>query len=267
MISIKLLATDQQCSVLNTLKANHPPQTIVYSPYGHRPAASGLLSMLGFNGEIADPVTGHYLLGNGYRAFNPVLMRFNSPDSLSPFGEGELNAYAYCLGDPVNVKDPTGRATGQVFLLRVVRPIRRVEPNMAQVPRVRDLPPATHRPVAQNVASPPPRARVPNNEYSRAIEVGAPSPDAPTNTGMRVTQRNAVETPSTAAPLSPRTDNVSRVTEISGDSNTQASRTTGFPTEGQPNVRSLAFDIRRRNQQRAEATPLRRNRTYQSANE
>ncbi|EGH35731.1 hypothetical protein PSYJA_44541, partial [Pseudomonas syringae pv. japonica str. M301072] len=38
-------------------------------------------------------MTGHYLLGNGYRAFNPVLMRFNSPDSLSPFGEGGVNAY------------------------------------------------------------------------------------------------------------------------------------------------------------------------------
>ncbi|WP_434706426.1 RHS repeat-associated core domain-containing protein [Pseudomonas sp. Z1-12] len=49
-------------------------------------------------------MTGHYLLGNGYRAFNPGLMRFNSPDSLSPFGEGGLNAYAYSVGDPVNRK-------------------------------------------------------------------------------------------------------------------------------------------------------------------
>ncbi|ORC43846.1 hypothetical protein BZK31_28960, partial [Pseudomonas floridensis] len=37
---------------------------------------------------------------------------FNSPDSLSPFGKGGLNAYAYCLGDPVNRKDPTGRVPG-----------------------------------------------------------------------------------------------------------------------------------------------------------
>ncbi|EGH65727.1 hypothetical protein PSYAC_12586, partial [Pseudomonas syringae pv. actinidiae str. M302091] len=58
--------------------------------------------------ERVDPVTGHYLLGNGYRAFNPMLMRFNSPDSLSPFGEGGLNAYAYCAGDPVNRVDPSG---------------------------------------------------------------------------------------------------------------------------------------------------------------
>jgi RHS repeat-associated protein len=67
-----------------------------------------LLSLLGFNGERPDPVTGHYHLGNGYRQFNPVLMRFNSPDSWSPFGEGGLNAYAYCAGDPINRVDPTG---------------------------------------------------------------------------------------------------------------------------------------------------------------
>ncbi|VVO77538.1 hypothetical protein PS838_01623 [Pseudomonas fluorescens] len=104
-----LLATDQQRSVLQTLKAGHSPQSIGYSPYGYRPVENGLLSLLGFNGERPDPVTGHYLLGNGYRAFNPVLMRFNSPDSLSPFGKGGLNAYAYCGGEPVLVRDPTGR--------------------------------------------------------------------------------------------------------------------------------------------------------------
>jgi RHS repeat-associated protein len=42
----------------------------------------------GFNGNRADPVSGSYL-GNGYRAYNPVLMRFNCPDSLSPFGAGD----------------------------------------------------------------------------------------------------------------------------------------------------------------------------------
>lgn len=86
-----LLATDLQNSVLNTLVASRPAH-FVYSPYGHRPCDSGLSSLLGFNGQRPDPVTGHYLLGNGYRAFNPVLMRFNSPDSVSPFGKVGLNA-------------------------------------------------------------------------------------------------------------------------------------------------------------------------------
>jgi RHS repeat-associated protein len=81
---------------------------MAYSPYGHREDPGVLPGLPGFNGEQPDPVTGHYLLGNGYRAYNPVLMRFNSPDSLSPFGEGGLNPYAYCIGDPINSRDPTG---------------------------------------------------------------------------------------------------------------------------------------------------------------
>jgi RHS repeat-associated protein len=103
-----LLETDQQRSVLQVTRPGRPVSQ-AYSPYGHCRADSGLGSLLGFNGEVHDPVTGHYLLGNGHRAHNPVLMRFNSPDRLSPFGRGGLNPYAYCLGDPVNFSDPTGQ--------------------------------------------------------------------------------------------------------------------------------------------------------------
>ncbi|WP_082377997.1 RHS repeat-associated core domain-containing protein [Pseudomonas sp. RIT-PI-q] len=110
-VETRLLATDQQRSVLNVLAAVRR-NPLAYTPYGHRPSQSGLLSLLGFNGERPDPVTGCYLLGNGYRAFNPVLMRFNSPDSWSPFGEGGLNAYAYCVEDPINFVDPTGHMFG-----------------------------------------------------------------------------------------------------------------------------------------------------------
>lgn len=102
-----LLDTDLQRSVLHTLKQSLR-QTIAYTAYGHRCAESGRSSLLGFNGERTDPVTGHYLLGNGYRAFNPVLMRFNSPDKFSPFGKGGINAYIYCTGDPINYTDPSG---------------------------------------------------------------------------------------------------------------------------------------------------------------
>ena len=103
-----LLATDQQRSVMQTVKTSLATRSIAYVPYGHRPAECGLLSLLGFHGERPDPVTGHYLLGNGYRSFNPVLMRFNSPDSMSPFGKGGINSYAYCAGDPVNLSDQNG---------------------------------------------------------------------------------------------------------------------------------------------------------------
>ncbi len=102
-----LLATDQQRSVLHAQdKAQR--QAMAYNPYGHRAPTNGLLSVLGFNGEKADPITGHYLLGNGYRAFNPILMRFNSPDNWSPFGRAGINPYTYCQADPVNRSDPAG---------------------------------------------------------------------------------------------------------------------------------------------------------------
>ncbi|RMQ41010.1 YD repeat protein [Pseudomonas amygdali pv. mori] len=108
-----LLATDQQQSVIAAQGL-----AFAYTPYGHR-YPSGPASLPGFTGQRLDPITGHYLLGNGYRAFNPVLMRFNSPDSLSPFGEGGLNAYAYCEEDPVNRVDPGGHLP--TFLVSILK--------------------------------------------------------------------------------------------------------------------------------------------------
>lgn len=116
-VETRLLATDQQRSVLNALDSNRP-HPLAFPPYGHCAPQYGLLSLLSFNGERPDPITGHYLLGKGYRAFNPVLMRFNSPDSWSPFGEGGLNAYAYCIGDPVNRLDPSGHSSLAIWLLK-----------------------------------------------------------------------------------------------------------------------------------------------------
>jgi RHS repeat-associated protein len=103
----RLQAVDLQQSVLVEVLGGQN-RHFAYSPYGRRPTEGGLFSLLGFNGEQLDPLTGLYLLGNGYRAYSPALMRFISPDSLSPFGVGGLNPYAYCAGDPVNRVDPTG---------------------------------------------------------------------------------------------------------------------------------------------------------------
>lgn len=104
-----LLASDQQKSILAGWDENQP-QPSAYTPYGYRPMADALITRFGFAGAMPDPLTGHYHLGNGYRPFNPILMCFNSPDSLSPFGKGGINAYAYCGRDPVNRVDPTGRS-------------------------------------------------------------------------------------------------------------------------------------------------------------
>ncbi|MEX5587787.1 RHS repeat-associated core domain-containing protein [Pseudomonas urmiensis] len=103
--SVGLLSTDRQGSVLS-LQNGRQRFKFVYSAFGSTPIK--VLSLLGFNQQQQDSTTGCYLLGNGYRVYNPILMRFNSPDNISPFGKGGINAYAYCGGDPVNWVDPSG---------------------------------------------------------------------------------------------------------------------------------------------------------------
>ncbi|WLH13027.1 type IV secretion protein Rhs [Pseudomonas hefeiensis] len=105
-----LLSTDAYGNVLQALSGGDNTRH-AYSPYGHRPVSDGLVSLFGFSGQPLDPATGCYLLGNGYRAYDPVLMRFHRPDSWSPFDGGGLNPYAYCLGDPINLSDPTGHVS------------------------------------------------------------------------------------------------------------------------------------------------------------
>lgn len=79
-----------------------------YTVYGYL-ANQALAGSLQFNGELLHRHAGGYLLGNGHRLYCLALLRFTSPDRLSPFGEGGLNVYAYCNGDPVNRHDPSGR--------------------------------------------------------------------------------------------------------------------------------------------------------------
>lgn len=99
---VGLVRSDRNGTVLAT--GNH---AMVYASYGFRESSPGS-SVLGFNGQMLDPGSGCYLLGNGRRMYNPALMRFTAVDTLSPFGKGGVNAYAYCLSDPVNNIDPSG---------------------------------------------------------------------------------------------------------------------------------------------------------------
>jgi RHS repeat-associated protein len=115
-----LLLTDPNHSVLGESQHTDPTHSVlgesqqdklrmaVYSAYGERHSDDDLLSTLAFNGEVRESRSGWYLLGKGYRAYNPTLMRFHSPDSLSPFGAGGINPYTYCLGNPIALRDPTG---------------------------------------------------------------------------------------------------------------------------------------------------------------
>ncbi|KAL7784002.1 hypothetical protein V8C43DRAFT_309265 [Trichoderma afarasin] len=70
------------------------------------PAIPGPPSVSMGSGETL--LLGGIIFGNGYRVYTPILTRFHSPDSWSSFTSGEINPYAYCLGDPVNRIDPSG---------------------------------------------------------------------------------------------------------------------------------------------------------------
>ncbi len=88
--------------------------------------------MLGFNGERYDPLTHTYALGQGYRSYSQVLMRFQRPDDLSPFLEGGLNAYAYCKNDPVNYQDGSGHAPTALQLLAAIKNLKRTPTAQAE---------------------------------------------------------------------------------------------------------------------------------------
>ena len=114
----KLLSVDGQGSIMQ-VKRNEAIRLRSYTAHGHASSETRLDSILAFNSQPVDEHTGYYLLGHGYRAYNTRLMCFTSPDSLSPFEGGGLNAYGYCAGDPVNRSDPTGHMfnvnTGRIY--------------------------------------------------------------------------------------------------------------------------------------------------------
>ena len=77
-----------------------------YSPYGYRKVDREWNDWLGFKGEVIYPRDFYYL--GSYRAYDPSLMTFCSPDDASPFGFGGPATYAFCAGDPINYHDPSG---------------------------------------------------------------------------------------------------------------------------------------------------------------
>lgn len=105
-MKLSLITTNNMNSLLLSHMDKGTNKTISYSPFGGSAKSCHLPA--GFNGQRSDPVSHCYHLGNGVRAYNPVLMRFNTPDSFSPFAAGGVNPYTYCLGDPINRSDPSG---------------------------------------------------------------------------------------------------------------------------------------------------------------
>lgn len=119
-----LYLTDVSDSVLLRLNTGSLDK-LAYTPFGSCFAVIAMPGSLAFNGELPSSPTSHYPLGNGYRSYNPVMMRFNTPDDQSPLGHGGLNPYAYCGGDPINQADSTGHISS--FRSWVVRPLRSIQ--------------------------------------------------------------------------------------------------------------------------------------------
>lgn len=111
-----LLETDKSGTVMGALSLSDQ-SVYAYMSYGHCLKIPSDHSMVGFDGQLIDPVLRAYLLGNGYRAFSPIFMRFSSPDSHSPFGTGGINSYCYCLDDPINRTDTSGHASTKFAML------------------------------------------------------------------------------------------------------------------------------------------------------
>lgn len=103
--STSLYRVDQLMTVLGTTDGPHQQRFTVYG----FPAPGSFNTPLGFTGQRFNAMSGCYPLGHGHRWFNPRVMRFGQSDSLSPFGKGGVNSYAYCQNDPVNRLDPNGR--------------------------------------------------------------------------------------------------------------------------------------------------------------
>jgi len=113
---------------------------INYNPYGYSTALIQRPYSSGFNGAYLDIHTQCYHLGQGYRAYSPALRRFTSPDFISPFERGGINAYAYCNGDPVNRIDPTGawglaalRRNLKVGMKSPTKPVQQTQVQQTQV--------------------------------------------------------------------------------------------------------------------------------------
>ncbi|EGG6836097.1 RHS repeat-associated core domain-containing protein, partial [Salmonella enterica] len=87
-MTVTLLVNDRMNSPQLSRSNERGVSTHRYNPFGAGQLADAAANIVGFNGQRRDPVSHNYHLGNGYRAYNPLLMRFNCPDNLSPFGAG-----------------------------------------------------------------------------------------------------------------------------------------------------------------------------------
>ena len=112
--------TDQGSSVIDMVGSDPKglPQLIAsyaYSPYGIESLISKAkkeapIKLFGFDDQLTDAQTGWQFLGKGYRAYNPLLHRFMSQDTMSPFDKGGINGYIFASNNPIMSFDPSGHS-------------------------------------------------------------------------------------------------------------------------------------------------------------
>ena len=121
---------DQSLNVIATFTENSASVAVIndqyfYSPYGVETSLSSLANLnnkkinvqkqstidqkaIGFDGQRTDSTSGYQFLGNGYRAYNPMLKRFMAYDSASPFDKGGINGFIFASNNPIFYQDPSG---------------------------------------------------------------------------------------------------------------------------------------------------------------
>ena len=109
-----------------------------YTSFGYEQPPEPTLKLTGFTGQPRSVSAHLYLMGSGRRAYNTALMRFCSPDYLSPFSKGGINAYVYCNNDPTNYSDQSGRVrTPHLGTAHASAPLKQIAPRSKAMHKTR----------------------------------------------------------------------------------------------------------------------------------
>jgi RHS repeat-associated protein len=103
------MLADHKGSIRQTARFSQGTTLSDYSAFGQPMGSNGstVLNGKGYINERFDPETGLQYLNARY--YDPLLVRFISPDWWDPMQEGVgTNRYAYAGNDPINLSDPTG---------------------------------------------------------------------------------------------------------------------------------------------------------------